>query len=192
METATHGTDGSTPPQPGVGTHAQPPSDDAPPAAVGGDVTGDIGMVVRYPEEMFNEAMDKSLLGLPASAHGIVERVIPFHTALFAFNTTRRTLHGVFEAIQPGGLAIEPKAFTAGSARSKSAKQTPRKGSRQQGDGDTPYPAQVRFHVVQELRPLPEALLTPIFQWADQSDVAALSLNEHQVSELMNAFLHQR
>ena len=75
METATHGTDGSTPPQPGVGTHAQPPSDDAPPAAVGGDVTGDIGMVVRYPEEMFNEAMDKSLLGLPASAHGIVERV---------------------------------------------------------------------------------------------------------------------
>jgi len=79
----------------------------------------------------------------------------------------------------------------ASSARSKASKPTQRKGSRQQGDGGTPYPAQVRFHVVQELQPLPEALLTPIFRWNDQSDVAALSLNEPQVSELMNAFLHQ-
>mmetsp|Transcript_28022 Transcript_28022/g.56467 ORF Transcript_28022/g.56467 Transcript_28022/m.56467 type:complete len:149 (+) Transcript_28022:2191-2637(+) len=85
------------------------------------------------------------------------------------FDTSTHSVHGVFEASAPGALQIDPHVRAA-----------------------LPYPAQVRFHVVQELRALSEAEVAYVFCWNGLQAVDALVLSEAQVSNLMSSFLRRR
>ena len=108
-------------------------------------------------------------------------------TALFLFNYKRRTLHGVFEAIAPGALNIDPEAWTgfeslAGFTRNKSTR----------AGGGSPFPAQVRFQVVHEFAPLPEAKFRHIVTYKASTNQFDFMLTAEQVSQIMTAFIEQQ
>ncbi|XP_021769266.1 uncharacterized protein LOC110733514 [Chenopodium quinoa] len=91
----------------------------------------------------FNECVIKQLFGLPSAHIQYVQHVTP-GMPLFLFNYSDRKLHGIFEAISPGQLNINPYAWTLN------------------GEDETPFPAQVRVKVRIPCRPLTEEQYKPI------------------------------
>ena len=109
------------------------------------------------------------------------------HVVLAVEPGIEQSLHGVFEATQAGAMNIEPDAW-ASAGKSVLARATnPR--NRTEGGG-SPFPAQVRFQVVHEFPPLPEARFKHILTYKDKAQkIFELLLTPVQVSELMKAFL---
>ena len=116
----------------------------------------------------------------------IVQRIVPFHTALFLFNYTRRTLHGVFEATSAAELNLDPTAWS----RSNAAKGGGGKGGG--GTSPSPYPAQARFQVVHEFPPLPENRFRHIVTYEGGGTHFEAALSADQVSRIMTAFIDQQ
>lgn len=109
-----------------------------------------------------------------------------FHTALFLFNYKKRTLHGVFEATERGSLNIDPTAWTA-AGDSINARGTHFRGP---SGGGSSFPAQVRFQVVHEFPPLPEACFSHIVTYKQGGKREFdFQLSSEQVTQLMGAFL---
>ncbi|KAG8380905.1 hypothetical protein BUALT_Bualt06G0065300 [Buddleja alternifolia] len=92
----------------------------------------------------FKECLLKQIFGLPAAHFSYVKNVAP-GLALFLFNYSDRTLHGIFEAKTAGQMNINPYAWIAS-----------------EGAESTPYAAQVRVDVRRQCRPLFEEEFKPI------------------------------
>jgi len=166
------------------------------PAIAPADGAGsDGGVIFGCKNETFEECMAKKLLGLPAQHLGMVQKIAPFHTALFLFNYTKRTLHGVFEATEPGALNLDGEAWT--TAGDKFSKLPPRSGlkytmtNQRNGGGGSPFPAQVRFQVVHSFPPLPESKFKHIVTYKAANQFEFL-LSAEQVTHIMTAFIEQQ
>ncbi|KAG8380906.1 hypothetical protein BUALT_Bualt06G0065400 [Buddleja alternifolia] len=98
----------------------------------------------------FKECLLKQIFGLPAAHFSYVKNVAP-GLALFLFNYSDRTLHGIFEAKTAGQMNINPYAWITS-----------------EGAESTPYAAQrvllfqVRVDVRRQCRPLFEEEFKPI------------------------------
>ncbi|CAI9103000.1 OLC1v1001409C1 [Oldenlandia corymbosa var. corymbosa] len=88
------------------------------------------------------ECKKRSLFGLPSRHYSYVRNATP-GMVLFLFNCSDRKLHGIYEAISPGRLNIDPYAWTAKSI-------------------PTDYPAQVQVRVRSQCRPLMEEQFAPV------------------------------
>ena len=179
------------------------------PQAVPGAPPGDSddhggGVIFGCTNETHAECMARQLLGLPTQHMRRIQSIVPHHTALFLFNYSQRTLHGVYEATGPGALNLEPDAWTAavggkggkGSKGGRGGKGTvitrsllsPMANGRSFGGGSSPFPAQVRFQVVHEFPPLHESRFQHIVTYKGQNQFEFL-LTASQVQALMSTFI---
>ncbi|XP_065871744.1 uncharacterized protein [Euphorbia lathyris] len=83
------------------------------------------------------ECFANELFGLPYAHHVYVRNIKP-GLPLFLFNYSDRKLHGIFEAVCPGRLNINPHAWT------------------EDGSDSSHYPAQVKFRIRTHCQPLRE------------------------------------
>jgi cleavage and polyadenylation specificity factor subunit 4 len=94
------------------------------------------GFIFGCSADTMDECLGRGLLGLPAHMKAAASSIIPGST-IFLFNVTDRLLFGIFEALTPAIMNIEPTAF------SKNPKAT-----------SSPFPVQIRFRVSLECPPL--------------------------------------
>jgi len=183
------------PPAPPLAPQQAPPQPAIAPAvgSAANDGGSDGGVIFGCKNETFDECMTKKLLGLPAQHLPMVQKIVPFHTALFLFNYTKRTLHGVFEATEPGALNLDDEAWTS----DRTTKLPPRSGlkytmtNQRVGGGGSPFPAQVRFQVVHSFPPLPESKFKHIVTYKAPNQFEFL-LTADQVTHIMTAFIEQQ
>ncbi|XP_006645530.1 uncharacterized protein LOC102701776 isoform X2 [Oryza brachyantha] len=97
------------------------------------------GVIFCCNRNTFDECFAKQLFGLPPRHIVYVKNVKP-GLPLFLFNSTDRSLHGIFEATSPGQRCIDQFAWM----------------SEPTGGTITPFPAQVRFSTKTKCHPLPE------------------------------------
>jgi len=90
-----------------------------------------------------DECLGRGIFGLPAHMKGAASCIKP-GASIFLFNVTDRLLFGIFEALTPAIMNIEPTAF------SKNPKAT-----------SSPFPVQIRIRVSLECPPLEDD--DPIF-----------------------------
>ena len=94
-------------------------------------------------------------------------------TALFLFDQTFRYLHGVYEALEPAGVNLDPlylRASRGGSA----------------GDGaGSPFPVQVRFRRVFDFPPLPEIKFCHLVSYNDGTNIFRHGLGESKTHALL-------
>ena len=131
----------------------------------------------------------KELLGLPAQHIRNIKKIVPHQTALFLFNYSRRTLHGVFEATEPGAMNLDPDAWTSASGYVQGAGR--HYGKNGGNSGGSPFPAQVRFHVVHAFPPLPESKFKHIVTYKGSNQFEFM-LSADQVEQIMTAFIAEQ
>ncbi|CAI9102999.1 OLC1v1001408C1 [Oldenlandia corymbosa var. corymbosa] len=121
-----------------------------------------------------SECKKNNLFGLPSGHFSYVRNVTP-GLVLFLFNCSDRKLHGIYEAISPGQLSINPHAWTGNSKES------------------TAYPAQVRVRVRNQCSPLSEEQFGPVIadNYHDSSNrnLFWFELDRTQTRKLLELFL---
>ena len=99
------------------------------------------GFIFFARHDSFKETFDRGIFGLAAHKEDIASHIEPGNTALFLFDMTYRFLHGVYEAVEPAGIDLDPNYLKKGGSG---------------GGGGSPFPVQVRFEKVMDLPPLDE------------------------------------
>lgn len=99
-------------------------------------VMGGPGFIFGCSSDTMDECLGRGILGLPMHMKGAAQWIVP-GSSVFIFNVTDRLLFGIFEALTPARVNIEPTAF------SKNPKAT-----------SSPFPVQVRIRVGLECPPL--------------------------------------
>lgn len=94
------------------------------------------GFIFGCSSDTMDECLGRGILGLPMHMKGAAQWIVP-GSSVFLFNVTDRLLFGIFEALTPARVNIEPTAF------SKNPKAT-----------SSPFPVQVRVRVGLECPPL--------------------------------------
>jgi cleavage and polyadenylation specificity factor subunit 4 len=94
------------------------------------------GFIFGCSSDTMDECLGRGLLGLPAHMKAAAQGIVP-GSCVFLFNVTDRLLFGIFEALTPASMNIEPTAF------SKNPKAT-----------SSPFPVQIRVRVGLECPPL--------------------------------------
>lgn len=107
-----------------------------PPGEVAWPVLPGPGFIFGCSSDTMDECLGRGVLGLPAHMKAAAQWIIP-GSSVFLFNVTDRLLFGIFEALTPAAVNIEPTAF------SKNPKAT-----------SSPFPIQVRVRVSLECPPL--------------------------------------
>ena len=87
-------------------------------------------------------------------------------------------MHGVFEAVEPGGMNLVPEAWRDADGF-RSAKS---------GGSESPFPTQIRFKTVFNFLPLPERCFKHIMDYVPNSNRFKFELTPQQVAALLNAF----
>ena len=100
-------------------------------------------MYVCFVRFRIAECLGRGIFGLPAHMQAVASHIQPGATILL-FNVTDRLLFGIFEALTPATMNIEPCAF------SKNPKAT-----------SSPFPVQIRVRISLECPPLEDN--DPIF-----------------------------
>lgn len=94
------------------------------------------GFIFGCSSDTMDECLGRGLFGLPAHMKASAEWLVPGST-IFLFNVTDRLLFGIFEALTPAIMNLEPTAFS----KNPNAKESP-------------FPVQVRVRVGLECPPL--------------------------------------
>jgi hypothetical protein len=94
------------------------------------------GFIFGCTSETMDECLGRGVFGLPVNMKGAANAIRP-GSSIFLFNVTDRLLFGIFEALTPASMNLEPKAF------SKNPNAT-----------SSPFPIQVRVRVSLECPPL--------------------------------------
>ncbi len=97
------------------------------------------GFIFGCNAQTMDECLGRGILGLPAHMKHVASSIKP-GSAIFLFNVTDRLLFGIFEALTPATMNIEPRAF------SKNPKAT-----------TSPFPVQIRVRVSLECPPLEDS-----------------------------------
>lgn len=97
------------------------------------------GFIFGCSSDTMDECLGRGLFGLPAHMKAAANLIVP-GTTIFLFNVTDRLLFGIFEALTPALMNIEPTAF------SRNPKAT-----------TSPFPVQIRVRVGLECPPLEDA-----------------------------------
>jgi len=148
------------------------------------------GLIFGCNNETHDECMSRRLLGLPGHQLKRLHKIRPYETALFLYNYSSRKLFGVFEATAAPGLNLEPDAWRSAAQASNRLDVLARNNaSRRTGaeSGGSPFPAQVRFQVVHEFKPLDERRYKHIVTY-NRPGSFEFVLTEAQVEQLMAAF----
>jgi len=99
-------------------------------------VSPSIGFIFGCNSQTMDECLGRGILGLPSHMKHAASGIQP-GSSIFLFNVTDRLLFGIFEALTPATMNIEPRAF------SKNPKAT-----------TSPFPVQIRIRVSLECPPL--------------------------------------
>jgi len=94
------------------------------------------GFIFGCSSDTMDECLGRGILGMPMHMKSAAQWIVP-GSSVFLFNVTDRLLFGVFEALTPARVNIEPTAF------SKNPKAT-----------SSPFPVQIRVKVSLECPPL--------------------------------------
>ena len=94
------------------------------------------GFIFGCNSETMDECLGRGIFGLPAHMRHVASEIKP-GSSIFLFNVTDRLLFGIFEAVTPATMNIDPRAF------SKNPKAT-----------SSPFPVQVRVRISLECPPL--------------------------------------
>ena len=94
------------------------------------------GFIFGCNSQTMDECLGRGILGLPAHMKHPASGIKP-GTSIFLYNVTDRLMFGIFEALTPATMNIEPRAF------SKNPKAT-----------SSPFPVQIRIRVSLECPPL--------------------------------------
>lgn len=94
------------------------------------------GFIFGCSSDTMDECLGRGLFGLPAHMKAAAQWIVPGST-LFLFNVTDRLLFGIFEALTPAVMNLEPTAFS----KNPNAKESP-------------FPVQIRVRVGLECPPL--------------------------------------
>lgn len=94
------------------------------------------GFIFGCSSDTMDECLGRGLLGLPAHMKAAAQWIVPGST-VFLFNVTDRLLFGIFEALTPAAMNLEPTAFS----KNPNAKESP-------------FPVQIRVRVGLECPPL--------------------------------------
>jgi hypothetical protein len=94
------------------------------------------GFIFGCSSDTMDECLGRGIFGMPMHMKGAAQWIVP-GSSVFLFNVTDRLLFGIFEALTPARVNIEPTAF------SKNPKAT-----------SSPFPVQVRVRVSLECPPL--------------------------------------
>lgn len=94
------------------------------------------GFIFGCSSDTMDECLGRGILGMPMHMKAAAQWIVP-GSSVFLFNVTDRLLFGIFEALTPARVNIEPTAF------SKNPKAT-----------SSPFPVQVRVRVSLECPPL--------------------------------------
>jgi cleavage and polyadenylation specificity factor subunit 4 len=94
------------------------------------------GFIFGCSSDTMDECLGRGILGMPAHMKAAAQWIVP-GSSVFLFNVTDRLLFGIFEALTPAAMNIEPTAF------SKNPKAT-----------SSPFPVQIRVRVSLECPPL--------------------------------------
>ena len=122
----------------------EPPADDAvltdfrcpPPDEITWPVMPGPGFIFGCNSQTMDECLGRGIFGLPAHMKHAAS-TIQRGSSIFLFNVTEGLLFGIFEALTPANMNIEPRAF------SKNPKAT-----------SSPFPVQIRVRVSLECPPL--------------------------------------
>lgn len=107
-----------------------------PPGEVAWPVLPGPGFIFGCSSDTMDECLGRGIFGMPAHMKAAAQWIVP-GSSVFLFNVTDRLLFGIFEALTPAAVNIEPTAF------SKNPKAT-----------TSPFPIQVRVRVSLECPPL--------------------------------------
>eukprot|EP00934_Nitzschia_sp_Nitz4_P005765 Nitzschia sp. Nitz4//scaffold230_size58257//14545//16477//NITZ4_006476-RA/size58257-augustus-gene-0.2-mRNA-1//1//CDS//3329543235//5755//frame0 len=94
------------------------------------------GFIFGCSSDTMDECLGRGLFGLPSHMKAAAQWIVPGST-IFLFNVTDRLLFGIFEALTPATMNLEPTAFS----KNPNAKESP-------------FPVQVRIRVGLECPPL--------------------------------------
>eukprot|EP00979_Chaetoceros_neogracilis_P000673 scaffold162_cov267-Chaetoceros_neogracile.AAC.23 len=94
------------------------------------------GFIFGCNSQTMDECLGRGIFGLPAHMKHVASGIKP-GSSIFLYNVTDRLIFGIFEAVTPATLNIEPRAF------SKNPKAT-----------SSPFPVQIRVRVSLECPPL--------------------------------------
>lgn len=94
------------------------------------------GFIFGCSSDTMDECLGRGLFGLPAHMKAAAQWIVPGST-VFLFNVTDRLLFGIFEALTPAAMNLEPTAFS----KNPNAKESP-------------FPVQIRVRVGLECPPL--------------------------------------
>jgi hypothetical protein len=130
-----------------------------PPNEVSWPVLPGPGFIFGCSSDTMDECLGRGLLGMPAHMQGAAQWIVP-GSSVFLFNVTDRLLFGIFEALTPAAMNIEPTAF------SKNPKAT-----------SSPFPVQVRVRVSLECPPLEDTdpILNDILRSRGKSRIGPLT-----------------
>lgn len=142
------------------------------------------GVIFGCKDETYNENMSRQLLGLPRMHLAMVQGIKAKECALFLFNYNQRNLSGVFVATSNGGLNLDPQAWT-GSQYAKKLMQGGKGGKKPL----SPFPAQVKFEIVHQFKPMPEQRFKHIVTYKSGTNHFDFKLTPTQVKDLTNAFI---
>ena len=117
------------------------------------------GFIFGCSSDTMDECLGRGLFGLPGHMKAAASSIAPGST-IFLFNVTDRLLFGIFEALTPAHMNIEPTAF------SKNPKAT-----------SSPFPVQIRVRVSLECPPLEDTdpVLTDILRSRGSGRIGALT-----------------
>ena len=107
-----------------------------PPDEVAWPVMPGPGFIFGCNSQTMDECLGRGILGLPAHMKHLSAGIKP-GSSIFLYNVTDRLMFGIFEALTPATMNIEPRAF------SKNPKAT-----------FSPFPVQIRIRVSLECAPL--------------------------------------
>jgi cleavage and polyadenylation specificity factor subunit 4 len=129
------------------------------PTDIGWPTTPGPGFIFGCSSDTMDECLGRGILGLPAHMRAAAASIVPGAT-VFLFNVTDRLLFGIFEALTPAIMNIEPTAF------SKNPKAT-----------SSPFPVQIRVRVSLECPPLEDTdpLLNDILRSRGRGRIGALT-----------------
>jgi hypothetical protein len=117
------------------------------------------GFVFGCNQETMDECLGRGVFGLPANMKAAAACIQP-GCSIFLFNVTDRLFFGVFEALTPAAMNLEPTAF------SKNPNAT-----------SSPFPIQIRVRVSLECPPLEDTdpILNDILRSRDGGRIGALT-----------------
>jgi cleavage and polyadenylation specificity factor subunit 4 len=117
------------------------------------------GFIFGCSSDTMDECLGRGIFGLPAHMRAAACCIIPGST-IFLFNVTDRLLFGIFEALTPAAMNIEPSSF------SKNPKAT-----------SSPFPVQIRVRISLECPPLEDTdpVLNDILRSRGSGRIGALT-----------------